>query len=267
MSGINKELRGPHGPLVVADRCVILQRVEQFVPADAEIVIPDVFFFELAQKKPLKEGPVFDAWVRKHADRLWVARFMRELEKEERASNQPVGQDRIIDLEATRKLRSSPKAGGFLWHNAITEDEDERRRAQFVGFCEQFSDLVNAEDPEWKTKFPDQAAQVDWIRNYNGIGEGVRLYNEQFRQPRWESVLKTFPDSLAVCRMARLMMWYALCFSLGKTRDFGNNFEDLEYALTASYVGRIATTDRGMKDAINAVFPACTVYDARITRA
>ena len=47
----------------------------------------------------------------------------------------------------------------------------------------------------------------------------------------------------------------AIQHSLGRTHDFGNNFCDAEYAFAASYVGRIATTDSGLTEAIRAVFP------------
>ena len=54
------------------------------------------------------------------------------------------------------------------------------------------------------------------------------------------------------------MIWYALMRSLNPAGDyhkFENNWDDAHYPFLASYTGRIAAVDRGIKGLIAAILP------------
>ncbi|HEY7116640.1 MAG TPA: hypothetical protein VH475_08640 [Tepidisphaeraceae bacterium] len=256
---VNGKLQDNERPLVVVDRSVMLQRIERFVPDGADIVLPDVFFHEAAQCDPSREGPVFDRWANRHANRIWMARFWRDLSREESTPSCLVAPERIIHSELTQSFRQALRTGGLNWRQCVPEPDAESRRADFVSICSKFSEFVHSQHPDWKARLQSMDERVKWVRHPEQVAEAVRIQNERLRDPMWDDVVVGFPDRLAVSRIARVIVWYALCYSLGKTRGFGNNWEDAEYAVTASYIGRLITTDHGLADAVEACFPSCDV--------
>lgn len=255
----NGKLRSKRGPLMVVDRSVMLQRIERFVPDSADIVLPDVFFHEAAEREPLREGLVFDRWAIQHADRIWIARFWRELSGEETSPSQLVAPERIIHAKLTEDFRQALRTGGLNWRHCVPEPDTELRRAEFVSVCSEFAGFAHSQHPDWKARLQSMDQRVEWTRRPDQVADGVRMLDLRLQDSIWDDILVGFPDRLAACRMARIIVWYALCYSLGKTKGFGNNWEDAEYAFTAAYVGRLATTDNGLRDAVLACFPSCEV--------
>ena len=102
--------------------------------------------------------------------------------------------------------------------------------------------------------------QHELVRQAGFIASFVQQNNKRLAGPAWKRHLAVFPDEHASGRWARLIAWYAIEHSLGRTHDFANNYFDAEYAFAASYVGKLATTDSGLIRAVEAVFPYVEVF-------
>lgn len=250
------------GPLVVLDRCVLsYRRIEEFVPENAQYVLTDTFFFEASAATPDEEGPKFNAWAKRFVDRLFVAQYWDELSRMEKRPGQTVHPKEIIHAGFSYALREEAKNAGLDWSLASRGDvhtelqEKQQRVAAFTGLCERFSATAQDRIPGWRKQLRSQESQHELIRQPGFIASFVQQNNERVAGPEWKEHLQAFPDKHAVGRWVRLVAWYAIQHSLGRTHDFGNNYCDAEYAFAASYVGRIATTDGGLTEAIRAVFP------------
>ena len=76
----------------------------------------------------------------------------------------------------------------------------------------------------------------------------------------WSNCVGVFPDRPAICRWWRIINYYTTMHSLGETAIFENNWEDAQYAFTASYVGRLATDDKRLIEMMDRIFPGVTIF-------
>ena len=79
---------------------------------------------------------------------------------------------------------------------------------------------------------------------------------------RWRRHLECFPDRLLIGKRARLDLYYAIRRSLGDSKKFENNWDDMHYAITASYTGHLATHDAGLVRAAEIIAPNLRVFPA-----
>lgn len=263
-------LRTPTGPLIVVDRCALaFQHIEETVPQDSNLVLPDTFFCEAAtRKKDEPESPKFNRWARRFAERLFVSRSWEELSRMEAEPGVSVHRREIIDGELSQGLRNAVKAKGLNWERetrsdlAVSLDEVERRASEFESHCQRFSAELLQKCPEWRRQFVTAEAEDELIRWPALVTGAAQQMNPRLAGPAWAASLSVFPDQHAAGRWTRLLHWYALQHSLGKTRKFRNNYFDAEYAFAASYVGALATDDDGLIAATKAVFPYVKVFES-----
>lgn len=256
----HRKLSTDAGPLVVVDRCVLsFKRVETIIPPHAGIVLTDASFAEEATAKRPK-GSEFNRWAKRFASRLFFARHWGDLSRMETEPGTFVHPKEIIHLEFSHELREVSKKSGLDWNltapgvaeHLARESETVRR---FQSYCEAGSLALLERSPEWRKELSSPERQCELIRQPRLVAEFVQRENPRMSGPVWSEQLNRFPDGHAIGRIARLVEWYRLQYSLGKTRGFANNYFDADYALTASYVGRLATTDEGLIAATEAVFP------------
>jgi len=260
---VDGKLDGPQGPLVVIDRCIMLKHIPAYLPECAEIVLPDVLVHEIAESPRANELEKFNGWARRHADRIWIGRFWHEMSREEVHPTRLVDRNRAINVELTFEFRATAKNGELDWESVAGTEDVPAKKSEFIALAKEFDRKAKERDIDWKKEFPDWESRVAFVRGLGHVGPTVRLWNERFCDPIWDEVLDVFPDQLAVARMARLLNWNFLKHSMGETRDFKNSYEDVEYALTASYVGRLATVDRNLLETMRAVFPDCELHSTR----
>jgi len=256
------------GPLVVVDRCVLsFRRVEEIVGANAQFVLTDAFFYEAATASPEAEGPKFNGWASRYADRLFLSTHWSEVSQQETQPGRCVN-PRFIVREESTGFREAARTGDLDWSSFQGEEYDkdvegrEGYITQFEQLCSGFARQVQEAFPDWKQRAGSLETQHLTIRQPEFIASFVQEHNETKRGPQWHAALSVFPDRHAAGRWARLSAWYALQYSLGLTKDFRNNYHDAEYAFAASYVGRLATLDKRLIATIEAVFPDVQILTA-----
>ena len=221
-------------------------------------------FFELAGKnESQRAGYVqkLQTLVRLNSTNVFVGRFWMELSQHEQDPLEPVDTDQIVNWQLTQTLRDichadiSDMRRGIADQRANSGDYEELRR-QFVSWCERFSNLVHQ---DYATDLQQMTGclqtQFDWIRRPDRITEFVIQNHGRFDSKGGRRELSRFPDQLAAGRWCRIIAWYGLMHSLGKTASFENNWDDAQYAFLSSYTGWLATDDRRLRETTQAVFP------------
>lgn len=259
-------------PIVVVDWGVLRQLPNNAVLRDdTSILIADTVFREIASSdnpqafavklKTLLEPESIRA-------RVCLGQYWDSLSRRESEPQKLVAPDEIIHGTMTEQLRELLTTSTGDWSERISAAagapevrEDERRRTAFVETCQAWTRWIRERQADELTRIGgDVPAQHNWIRIPHQVTEWIIQNNPcgKFDSPEWRAALSVFPDRHAVGRWARIIVWYCLMRSLhptGDDHDFENNWDDAHYGFLASYTGRIATHDKGLKRLVAAVFP------------
>lgn len=232
-----------------------------------EYMMLDTVFTELAgvtdgtrhaQCKRLRQ------FVQVNADNLYMGRYWNEISQQERWNSSSTIMD-LVHLELSDTLREFAFDKERTWldgmiHTSKAPLGHESLRSEFLSLAQDWTEWVKKKDPdELRSLKGNLDGQIDWIRRPDQVAEFVIERNTRMQGADWRAALTSFPDRLAVARFARLIVWYSLMQSVdigtGKTKKFENNYDDANYAFASSYSGLIATDDKGLWKAVQAVFP------------
>ena len=267
-----------HRTLVVLDRCVLLARPELVLRPDEGIVIPDAYIAEMAEGDRTDTEPgQFLRWVRRFPERVYVAGYWWDLINAEGSCNRKARMEDVIRCGLTKKLRQIVQAeplpdwsAGAKELAGWSDHGYSVGRKQFLQLASLFRQWIDQDKPDFwapmargaatdeeRMRFvrdPDQSAVIApiWLE-WMGYDGG------RYRSEPWQRQLKAFPDRCAAGRWARLILWYFVKWAVGETSKFKNNWDDMHYALVASYTGHLATHDKGLAEAMAVVFPDCAV--------
>lgn len=263
-------------PLVVVDWGALRRLPKNAVLRDdISILLADTVFREIASsdnpqafavklKTLLEPEPV--------RTRVCIGQYWDELSRLESEPQKLVPLDAIIHNAMTRELRNLLAQTTSDWAERISVAasgpevrEYEGRRTTFVETCQAWTRWICQHQPDELTRISgDIRAQHDWIRVPHQCTEWIIRNNPsgKFDSPEWRAALSVFPDRHAVGKWVRIIVWYCLMRSLHPTGDehnFENNWDDAHYGFLASYTGRIATHDKGLKRLVAAVFPHVSI--------
>jgi hypothetical protein len=263
-------------PLAVVD-CNFIQgcRNEQNdVPAHFDCLIIPQLFQELLSKPESERDFLltrFTTWTRRNIDRLWVMHDWGELIPTMEATPERVRRIRlrhILSHFRTRIFRKYIRDENFRLHLPESNPEfhhwvkeDAKGRRDFVAFTDECRAFGESLPGRPKDKFPHTPEGIrQEIQNLN-IADFIihRSGNGEYGDWRWRRHFQGFPDRLFIARFARLNIYYAYRRSLGDRRKFENNWDDMYYALAASYTGHIATSDNGLITATGIIAPGMRV--------
>lgn len=194
--------------------------------------------------------------------RVFGGRYWADISAEEEPPQRLASWSSVVCPEMTKELRRVAHSPESVWKAGASfvrdvREEHEGKRREFVALCSQWTEWVTENSPESvRTAKTDPAVLVDWICQPSQIAGFMQAFNPRMKGDCWNSALSVFPDRLAAGRWARIVGWYAMQHSVGKTSGFANNWEDSHYAFLASYTGFLATNDSGLKEAVRVVYPA-----------
>jgi hypothetical protein len=264
-------------PIAVVD-CNFIQRCrggEDDVPAGLDCLLTAGVFAELAMKDVHERDFLFKrftAWTRRNADRLWMARDLIQVRDKMEPSPDRVRRIRAHDLISpphTRIIREVARDSEVYWQApleipAVKEwlTDAEAGRAAFVSFADDCRDFIAAQAGRPSEKIPHTHDAIrNYVRQYNVANLVIHRSGQgRYGDWRWRRHLERFPDRLLIAKRARLDFYFALRRSLGDSRKFENNWDDIHYAISASYTGHLATHDAGLARAAEILAPGLRIY-------
>jgi hypothetical protein len=270
-----------HKTLVVLDLCILRARPEDFVGPDEGLVIPDALIVEVMTGNRVDAEPAaLGRWLKRFADRVYIGSYWWDLIKAEPSCNKLARPEEAINGAYTVEFRKwitaeEPTAWPEMF-KAMRQSEFIKThgytigRARFMELVGLFENWVSDSRPDWIAtavkgtkkdwatfvRQEDIAADVArvWMQLMDGMDAMARYNSEP-----WKRALIGFPDRFAIGRWSRLLLWYMMAWVRKQRRDFENNWDDMHYAFVASYTGHLATRDRGMREAVTALFPNCRI--------
>jgi hypothetical protein len=264
-------------PIAVVD-CNFIQRCrseDDDVPRAWDCLLISAVFAELATKPDGERAFLFGKftnWTRRNIDRVWVAQDFNDLREAMEPSPDRVRQVRLRHLVSpsrTRFLRNALRGDAAHWRAPLEFPEVQqwlshaaRARAAFVSFADQCRDFIASQDGRPSEKIPHTKEAIrEYVRRYNAADLVVhRGGRGEYGDWRWRKHLECFPDRLLIARRARLDLYYAIRRSLGDSRKFENNWDDIHYAIAASYTGHLATHDGGLATAAEIIAPGLFIF-------
>jgi hypothetical protein len=241
------------------------------VPRSWDCLLIASVFIELATKED-SHFSRFTNWARRNAGRLWVARQWDELRDAHEASPRTARRIRLADLVSpsiTAKLRKFAADPGVQWRAPTSIPEispylkhAELGRNSFVSFAEECKQFIEAQAGKPSEKSPQTPEAIrEYVQQFN-IADAVvpRDGKGPYGDRRWRRHFDSFPDRLLIARYARLELYYLIRRTLGDSHKFENNWDDMFYAIAASYTGHIATHDKGLIKACNILSPGVRVF-------
>lgn len=227
------------------------------VPPHLDCLIITPVFAELAGKGDHERaflGARFVRWLRRNVDRVWMGREWLDLYDLQSDLNHMryIHMRDMVDSKNTRLLRKAVQNSAEDWLAAplapaigqwLTSSES--KRSSFVNLTDQMRSYITSQEGALREKIPQTPDAIkEYIQRENMADYVIsRSGKGPIHDWRWRRHLEGFPDRLIVAKLARLELYYGIRRTLGDTRKFENNYEDMHYAIAASYTGHIATSD------------------------
>jgi hypothetical protein len=233
------------------------------VPPQYACIIPDHVFHEIATTVEGDRAAFirkFGVWAARNVSRLWYGRTMEDLVtlQWERNGRGLSMQDTVHPVR-THKLREFAKQTSYDWRAFIDSVQGGESVTYRVNNIRQHSMVCERIAERWQKEYPRRSLHTtevpaDFIRRPDLIKPFLSLYAARWR-PEWTRTIANDPHHFALVRWIRFVGWYCMRRIDGETYKFDNNFDDAIYGLLASYTGHLGTDDRGLRTAMEAIFP------------
>jgi hypothetical protein len=240
------------------------------VPPEYACVVPDHVFHEIATTAsgdPTGFIRKFGAWAARNVSRLWFGRTKEDLiNLQWKKGGRPLSMQDVVHPWRTRQLRKFAKQPSYDWPNFLKTIQGGESVDYRVKDIKQHSMLCTRIADNWQKTYPGRSLstleeQADLIRRPDLMKPFVNgPYAGRWRA-EWTSTLATDPNRFALIRWTRFVGWYCMRRITGETYKFENNFDDATYGLLASYTGHLGTNDRGLQQAVEAIFPGIKILD------
>jgi hypothetical protein len=264
-------------PICVVD-CNFIQTCRgeaEDVPSHWDCLLISSVFSELASKEESERAFLFarfTSWVRRNKNRLWMARQWPDLLKAHETSPHTVRRIRLADFVSkgvTEKLRKYAADPNVEWSASTQTPEISRwlqdvasGRDSFLSLADECKRFIEGQAGKPSTKSPQTPEAIrEYVQQFNIADAIVHRGGEgPYGDRCWRRHLDEFPDRLLIGRYARLQLYYLIRRTLGDSRKFENNWDDMFYAIAASYSGHIATHDKRLIKACNILSPGVRVF-------
>lgn len=135
-------------------------------------------------------------------------------------------------------------------------------REAFVSFADDCRDFIRQQKGRPSEKIPHTKEAIrDYVRQYDVSSLIVhRGGRGPYGDWRWRRHFGCFPDRLLIARRVRLDFYYAIRRASGDSKKFENNWDDIHYAIAASYTGHLAPHDSGLATAAEIIAPGLRMF-------
>lgn len=263
-------------PVFVLDLNIIqsLSVDSSVLPTNFHYILPDTAVREVATTKLERRVPqllkLYD-FLSLNKEVLFLSKYWQDISQSESFPGYGSNPESVIEWNLTRSLRNDVFASKNEYlKNAEQLDADVSEhqidKDQFVKLL-----TTLAEQRKSNEHFTGRLAQemrdniqhrILYIQQPKAISHWFNKHpNQKYHDPDWMKSLEVFPDIHAMGRWLRIMTWYEMMRTIDyKTKDFSNNYEDAQYAFTASYFQGLVTNDNGLKECVESIFPQITVF-------
>lgn len=239
------------------------------LPTGYLYVLPDVALREVATTDGSRRTPqlvkMYD-FVLANKDQLLISKYWQDVSRNEIHVGFGTNPEGVIEWDLTRAIRneSFPSVQQYLANSDSLDLDSSNHELDKQGFTRLIQRLAVARqssehytgrmanemraNPDHRTKYIQQPDAIShWLKKHP---------NTKYRDSNWKSALEVFPDVHAMGRWLRVMTWYEMLYTISlHTKDFANNYEDAQYAFTASYFDGLITQDRVLIECVDSVFP------------
>ncbi len=262
--------------LVVADLSLLRGRPRSYrVPLGVGLVIPGTIVEEVLETLDSEPGPdvgqsakfhdLFDA----NRGRVFLGRGAAELDSIEHGPDVRLDLRHVINFEISEHLMYGlPPLAEWVERGLVLQKFRDRRpntaaarqlrdiRASWRGIE---GDLTDSSLIASFRRDPKQLLAV-----VNDASRAERLVESvaKFAGDRWAAAVRREPLRYSWPRFIRLMDWYGAQSLLKPDASedrLRNDHHDIDYVHLASYIGTLATADRGMTECATAVFPKLAI--------
>lgn len=249
---------------IVVDCCALDNGLDHYVADTDHVVIPHALMSDIAgNERYTKHREHFFDWLTLRREQIFLPHEWGTLVKYEKSPHFQIRGRAWIDTRGTAWLRISvANDSKKKWQERLDKfcssdvlKEYNHSRALFIGLCSDFSDYIQCSEPELLRTLNSSESLRKELQNplYGYIWPAK--FDIKYRSKKWRETLTSFPDWKAAARMSRIISWYSFQLALGKTKKFGNNYEDSAYAFTAAYAGYLATEDKRLIELTKTIFP------------
>lgn len=268
-------------PLVVLDLNWLqgMPRGKELLPTGSRYVIVPRVLAELASRDDGRRAGDFGKLFRilaRNRDHVFVSQQINVLVEDEWVARKPRGRQDIPDSRFSGLLREMLDSGGVEAAHSFAgelsrflEHELGPRRERFwVTFVYAHkrslwtpsvvsSDFKN--EAKMRSVVQSDEAWVFW-------NEYVQLLEEE--SPSGTSCmtptqLRGASPASMLERLVRALYYLRLKLVVGKTSEMDNDYDDIQYAITASVAGHLWTKDKGLVDLVKVCFPETEIrYEA-----
>lgn len=237
------------------------------VPEYFQCIVSPHILHEIATKDTQAEKErtfrKFIRWLRLNVNRLWFSHSLERLFLSQlRTGGRRLSLREIIDHRHTRQWRRALRAGVDGWNGVLEYLIDSppiNNRNEQISETVDFIKRVAVEWAQRPHHGPMPPPEGEW-ENRSQYAMKVAKYRYRAVCPMtWWPILVTNPHRLAIYRWSKLEAFYSTQYADGHTRKFENNFDDIHYALLATYTGHLGTDDKGLIEAVTTAFPGLRV--------
>lgn len=264
---------------VVVDTCRLLfSDISSVMTSGHSIVLPHAVVSDINGRPDARQLIAkLHRLVRSKPEAIVVAHTWGEVALMESQSGSAIQPRQIVDVRSTDSVRAFADSSESEWVQAfddvrsdITLGRYKDSHQSFNNHCDDFArwvkDRVSVDSTMLATL---RSVQSDCWRAIRAAVVDSRLVSvwvnecanaELLSRPIGTVSQDKNPD-LAITRVAKILLAYSLLQVSGAMKDWNNNFDDAQFAFTASYTGHLMTKDKHLRKMVGAIFPDVQLFD------
>lgn len=248
------------------------------LPSDMNAVFPHVILAEICKSNiPDAQAYKLQEFFESYPSQLYVGHEWLDLVDQDLISRQCCGAGAIHQgfswpLQHDAVNRTLCVKEGVSWLKDSPEMKTYENKGKFfLGWCQTIAAYLESREPEVLSNLEKDG--VNWclmeqeVNDCSNIVGATGVFagllgerRRKYKNKDWQHALKSHPDRFAMGRWVKLLLWYGYLWASKSNKDkFKNNWDDMQYLFLASYLGAIATDDKGICRCSKSLFPHVSV--------
>lgn len=257
-------------PLIVIDKNILQAWSHEYLPQKWHFVIPDRLFVEILSNQAFDLAPKLIRHLKLDPHRFSIGRDPLEMIAHEQTYKTTLPKGAYIDSALTDMVREAVHDPPEVLSQRILDARQskelkltEEHRQAFMSSCDVEADAVEAmmaDDSETKNDIGISDAYLEsMVRDPQALMPFIET-NSAYNTVDWKKILLVYPDLMAVGRWWRLNLYLWSLRLQNRSDKYINSIDDMYYAFLASYVGAIATSDKGLIRMIRLLYPSVEIH-------